>query len=374
MGPLDELRQKRLVRALARWRAPRARDESSCSRARPHGPTGSAARACWSGGAMPRRSGCSTSATSCISEDVDFCAALRARGRRIRFGRPSTVSTSAGSRDARRPRPPSGAYRRSHSRSTSKHHPGWAPLLRWYLRAKGRPGPDRLARTAPDGFGRQPDSIGPRMRIAHRRPETARLRHRHLRPEPAAPPRPARRASRSTSCSAGPTTADWFSDLGPELPRRAVARGAVLGRRTVHHSARGSLRERVAALPQPALRAAAAVAVPVGGDDPRLHSPDVSAVPAEPARARLRADVHVEGGARASARVLTVSEASKRDILRFFNIPEEKIIVIHNAHRRSLPARRRRTRRSSASASASSCTSRSCCTRATSSRTRTSSG
>jgi glycosyltransferase involved in cell wall biosynthesis len=32
-----------------------------------------------------------------------------------------------------------------------------------------------------------------------------------------------------------------------------------------------------------------------------------------------------------SARVLTVSEASKRDILRYFRIPESKITVIHNA-------------------------------------------
>jgi glycosyltransferase involved in cell wall biosynthesis len=30
-------------------------------------------------------------------------------------------------------------------------------------------------------------------------------------------------------------------------------------------------------------------------------------------------------------RVLTVSEASKRDILQYFRIPEEKIVVIHNA-------------------------------------------
>jgi glycosyltransferase involved in cell wall biosynthesis len=32
-----------------------------------------------------------------------------------------------------------------------------------------------------------------------------------------------------------------------------------------------------------------------------------------------------------AARILTVSEASKRDILRFFQIPDEKITVIHNA-------------------------------------------
>jgi glycosyltransferase involved in cell wall biosynthesis len=35
--------------------------------------------------------------------------------------------------------------------------------------------------------------------------------------------------------------------------------------------------------------------------------------------------------ARKADRVLTVSEASKRDILRFFDIPAEKVVVIHNA-------------------------------------------
>ena len=34
---------------------------------------------------------------------------------------------------------------------------------------------------------------------------------------------------------------------------------------------------------------------------------------------------------RRAARVLTVSEASKRDILRFFNVPSDKVTVIHNA-------------------------------------------
>lgn len=35
--------------------------------------------------------------------------------------------------------------------------------------------------------------------------------------------------------------------------------------------------------------------------------------------------------ARRSSRILTVSEASKRDIVRFFNVPPEKIVVVHNA-------------------------------------------
>lgn len=34
---------------------------------------------------------------------------------------------------------------------------------------------------------------------------------------------------------------------------------------------------------------------------------------------------------RKADRILTVSEASKRDILRFFNVPPEKVVVIHNA-------------------------------------------
>jgi glycosyltransferase involved in cell wall biosynthesis len=35
--------------------------------------------------------------------------------------------------------------------------------------------------------------------------------------------------------------------------------------------------------------------------------------------------------ARQSSRILTVSEASKRDIIRFFNVPAEKIVVVYNA-------------------------------------------
>jgi glycosyltransferase involved in cell wall biosynthesis len=43
------------------------------------------------------------------------------------------------------------------------------------------------------------------------------------------------------------------------------------------------------------------------------------------ARAALWAATH------RSSRVLTVSEASKRDILQYFRIPESKVVVIHNA-------------------------------------------
>jgi N-acetylglucosaminyl-diphospho-decaprenol L-rhamnosyltransferase len=71
-------------------------------------------------------------------EDVDFCAALRARGRRILFvpaaevvhrrGRSRRTAASATER----------AYRRSQLAFYEKHHPRWTPWLRLYLKARGR--------------------------------------------------------------------------------------------------------------------------------------------------------------------------------------------------------------------------------------------
>ncbi len=67
------------------------------------------------------------------NEDVDLCAAVRARGRRILFtpaaeithlrGRSATATTSA-------------AYQRSHLLFYQKHQPRWAPLLGLYLKLK----------------------------------------------------------------------------------------------------------------------------------------------------------------------------------------------------------------------------------------------
>jgi GT2 family glycosyltransferase len=70
-------------------------------------------------------------------EDVDFCAAVRARGRRIRFA-PHIVVTHLGGRSRRAaPVATHRAYRRSHVAFYEKHHPWLAPLLRWFLRLKG---------------------------------------------------------------------------------------------------------------------------------------------------------------------------------------------------------------------------------------------
>jgi len=67
-------------------------------------------------------------------EDVDFCAALRARGGRVLFTPRATVVHRGGRSGA----PKSGQYDRSHVLFYDKHAPHWAPWLRAWLRVRGR--------------------------------------------------------------------------------------------------------------------------------------------------------------------------------------------------------------------------------------------
>jgi N-acetylglucosaminyl-diphospho-decaprenol L-rhamnosyltransferase len=71
-------------------------------------------------------------------EDVDFCAAIRARGRRILFTPDVEVVHLRGRSAASVPAATRAAYRRSQLAFYQKHHPGWAPLLRLYLRLRGQ--------------------------------------------------------------------------------------------------------------------------------------------------------------------------------------------------------------------------------------------
>jgi GT2 family glycosyltransferase len=72
------------------------------------------------------------------TEDVDFCASLRARGRLVLFTPAADVvhvrgrsrATAQGAMDA--------AYRRSQIAFYEKHHPAWAPLLRGYLKLRNK--------------------------------------------------------------------------------------------------------------------------------------------------------------------------------------------------------------------------------------------
>lgn len=71
-------------------------------------------------------------------EDVDFCAALRAAGGRVVFTPAAEVVHLRG-RSALSPGAASRAhYDRSHLAFYEKHRPGWAPLLRLWLRLRGR--------------------------------------------------------------------------------------------------------------------------------------------------------------------------------------------------------------------------------------------
>jgi GT2 family glycosyltransferase len=72
------------------------------------------------------------------TEDVDFCAALRARGRRILYAPSAQVTHLRGRSRSTAPDRMNAAYRRSQIAFYEKHHPGWAPLLRAYLRLKGQ--------------------------------------------------------------------------------------------------------------------------------------------------------------------------------------------------------------------------------------------
>jgi GT2 family glycosyltransferase len=76
------------------------------------------------------------------AEDVDFCAALRARGRSVLFSPVATVVHRRGRSRQAAPAATQAAYRRSQIAFYAKHHPGWHPWLERYLRARGEwPGP-----------------------------------------------------------------------------------------------------------------------------------------------------------------------------------------------------------------------------------------
>jgi GT2 family glycosyltransferase len=72
-------------------------------------------------------------------EDVDFCAAVRAHGRRVLFTPDVEVVHLRGRSAASAPEATRAAYRRSQLAFYQKHHPGWVPLLKLYLRLRGQP-------------------------------------------------------------------------------------------------------------------------------------------------------------------------------------------------------------------------------------------
>ncbi len=76
------------------------------------------------------------------AEDVDFCAAIRARGGTVLFTPAAEVVHLRGRSAAAAPGTTAAAYRRSQIAFYEKHLPAWAPVLRGYLRLR-RQLPDR---------------------------------------------------------------------------------------------------------------------------------------------------------------------------------------------------------------------------------------
>jgi len=72
------------------------------------------------------------------TEDVDFCASIRARGRKVLFFPDAEIVHLRGRSAAAAPQATQAAYRRSQLAFYEKHHPGWAPFLRLYLRIRGK--------------------------------------------------------------------------------------------------------------------------------------------------------------------------------------------------------------------------------------------
>lgn len=71
------------------------------------------------------------------TEDVDFCAAIKARGGRIVFTPDVEVVHLRGRSAASAPAATEAAYRRSQVAFYEKHRPGWVPLLKLYLKLRG---------------------------------------------------------------------------------------------------------------------------------------------------------------------------------------------------------------------------------------------
>jgi len=65
-------------------------------------------------------------------EDVDLCASIRARGRGVRFVADVEISHRRGA--SATPDSRETAYRRSYLAFYEKHHPGWAPAVRAYVK------------------------------------------------------------------------------------------------------------------------------------------------------------------------------------------------------------------------------------------------
>lgn len=136
ISPLNELRQKILVRGhAARWPVLSAAVERLTRE--PHDVD-------WVSGAclLVRRANAKAAGLLderyfMYAEDVDFCAAIRTTGGRVRFTPAAEIVHLRGRSAVATRSATHAAYRRSQLAFYAKHHPRWAPCLRLYLRLRG---------------------------------------------------------------------------------------------------------------------------------------------------------------------------------------------------------------------------------------------
>jgi N-acetylglucosaminyl-diphospho-decaprenol L-rhamnosyltransferase len=137
MTPWNELRQKAIVGAQARGiRLAQGWVERATRRVSYPDWVSGACLLVWRRDAMA--AGLLDERYFLYAEDVDFCAALRALGKRIRFSPGAQIVHLRGRSGQARPAATARAYQRSPVRFYEKHHPRWAGLLRWYLRLRRR--------------------------------------------------------------------------------------------------------------------------------------------------------------------------------------------------------------------------------------------
>ena len=169
------------------------------------------------------------------------------------------------------------------------------------------------------------------MRNRDRRAQAARLRHRHLHPQHPDRAAPARREHRVRRAVPAATTSRPATRLGRNFRHgRRRRRRAVLDRRADPDSV-ALARERVDLVHEPhyvlppLTRCRSVVTI---HDCIHLMFPQY--LPESAGATSTRA-ARCGRATRQADRILTVSEASKRDILRFFDVPPEKVQVIYNA-------------------------------------------
>ena len=135
LGPIVEWRRRRLARALGRVDAGAWRQVEQL--------TGREQRPDWVTGAclLVRRAdaeavGLLDERFWMYTEDVDFCASIRARGRAVLFTPACEVVHLRGRSAASAPRATRALYERSHVAFYEKHRPALAPLVRLYHRLR----------------------------------------------------------------------------------------------------------------------------------------------------------------------------------------------------------------------------------------------